>query len=330
MACREVTDIPTLRFQLALLVAILLQGLQSVALSIPASAAEEAIPRHHSLIHRPAVESAALPSTPQGTILQSSGAQPIRIETPIGPPKTAASLPSMPLTHHRTLTRRPAIASTTAPPTSPQALRAAPISNVAAGQVAPGTGNSSKGVTPTPMALVTKSMTAPLSGGTSTGSAAISPTSFFPFSAAAGVRSTASVGGGSSRSLSGSRSALNVLQNSEIAGLLQAPTPMVTTPPSLPPPSPPPQTAPPPSPSTENVTLTWTANRESDLAGYKIYLGTASGLYNFPGSAFVAGKVTSYTIFNLPKGQTYFFAMSAYDNAGNESQLSAEISKSLF
>jgi hypothetical protein len=44
----------------------------------------------------------------------------------------------------------------------------------------------------------------------------------------------------------------------------------------------------------------------------------------------VTGKVTSYTLFNLPKGQTYFFAMSAYNNAGNESQHSAEISKSLF
>jgi fibronectin type 3 domain-containing protein len=78
------------------------------------------------------------------------------------------------------------------------------------------------------------------------------------------------------------------------------------------------------------VTLTWTANREPDIAGYKVYVGTASGTYSFPGSAFVIGKVTSYTVSNLPKGQTYFFAMSAYDNAGNESQLSAEISKSLF
>jgi hypothetical protein len=44
----------------------------------------------------------------------------------------------------------------------------------------------------------------------------------------------------------------------------------------------------------------------------------------------VTGKVTSYTISNLPKGQTYFFATSAYDNAGNESELSAEVSKSLY
>ena len=78
------------------------------------------------------------------------------------------------------------------------------------------------------------------------------------------------------------------------------------------------------------MTLTWTANRESDLAGYKIYVGTASGTYSFPGSAFVIGNVTSYTISDLPKGQTYFFAMSAYDSAGNESPLSAEVSKSIF
>lgn len=74
----------------------------------------------------------------------------------------------------------------------------------------------------------------------------------------------------------------------------------------------------------------WRPNREPDLAGYKVYVGTASGTYSFPGSAFVTGQVTSYTLSNLPKGQTYFFAISAYDNAGNESALSAELSKSLF
>jgi len=78
------------------------------------------------------------------------------------------------------------------------------------------------------------------------------------------------------------------------------------------------------------VILTWTANGESDLAGYKIYIGTASGTYNFLGSPFVAGKVTSYTVAGLPKGQTYVFAISAYDSAGNESGLSAEVSKSLY
>ena len=78
------------------------------------------------------------------------------------------------------------------------------------------------------------------------------------------------------------------------------------------------------------MTLTWSANVESDLAGYKIYVGTKSGTYSFPGSPFVTGKVTSYTISNLPKGQTYYFALSAYDSAGNESPLSAEVSKTLY
>ena len=78
------------------------------------------------------------------------------------------------------------------------------------------------------------------------------------------------------------------------------------------------------------MTLAWTANGEPDLAGYKVYVGTASGTYSFPGSAFVTGKVTNYTVSNLPKGQTYFLAISAYDSAGNESPLSAEVSKSIF
>jgi len=78
------------------------------------------------------------------------------------------------------------------------------------------------------------------------------------------------------------------------------------------------------------VTLTWTANGEPDLAGYKVYVGTASDTYSLPGSPFVAGKVTSYTVSNLPKGQTYYFAISAYDSAGNESALSAEVSKTLY
>jgi hypothetical protein len=78
------------------------------------------------------------------------------------------------------------------------------------------------------------------------------------------------------------------------------------------------------------VTLTWTANGEPDLAGYKVYVGTASGTYNAPESPFVVGKVARYTVSSLPKDQTYFFAISAHDNAGNESALSAEVSKSLY
>ncbi len=321
-----VTDIVTPRFQLAVLAAILFQSLQSVAMPTIISAAEQEMPPRHSLIHRSAVESAALPATSQGTILQPPSAEPPRITSPIGPPKPSVSLPTIPSTHHRTLTKRPAITSTTAPATSAQTLRAALTSVTAAGQVTQTTADPTKATTSTTTAPITKSMAAPLHGVTSTGSAAVAPTAPSPFAGAASVRSAASAGSGSAPSFSGSRSALNLLQNSAIASLLQPSTPVVTTPPSLPPPS----TPPPPSPSPGSVTLTWTANREPDLAGYKVYVGTASGTYSFPGSAFVIGKVTSYTVSNLPMGQTYFFAISAYDSAGNESLLSAEVSKSLF
>lgn len=76
--------------------------------------------------------------------------------------------------------------------------------------------------------------------------------------------------------------------------------------------------------------MSWTVGSEADLAGYKIYVGTSSGNYNYAGSPFTVGKVGTYTINNLPTGQTYFFAISAFDNAGNESPRSAEVSKSIF
>ena len=319
-------DIVTPRFQLAVFAALLCQVLQSVAMPTLVSAAEQGPPPRHSLIHHSAVESAALTATTQGTILQPPSAEPPRITSPIGPPKPSVSLPTMPSTHHRTLTKRPAITSTTAPATSAQTLRGALTSGTAAGQATQTTADPTKGTTLTTTAPITKSMAAPLHGVTSTGSAAVAPTAPSPFAGAASVRSAASAGSGSAPSFSGSRSALNLLQNSAIASLLQPSTPVVTTPPSLPPPS----TPPPPSPSQGSVTLTWTANREPDIAGYKVYVGTASGTYSFPGSAFVIGKVTSYTVSNLPMGQTYFFAISAYNSAGNESLLSAEVSKSLF
>ena len=323
------TDIMTPRFQLAVLAAILFLGLQSVAMPPIISAAEQEMPRRHSLIHHSTVGPAALPATTQEAMLQPPGAEPTRIPSPIGPPKASVSPPTMPLTHHRTLPKRPAIASTTAPTTSSQTLRAAVPSSVSAGQVTQTTADSAKSTNLTPTAPITKSSGPPLPPVISTGSAAVVPPASTPFAGAAGVRPAASAGSGSTPSSSRSRSALNLLQNSKVASLLQPPGTVVITLPSLPPPSAPPS-APPPSLTTASVTLTWTANREADLAGYNVYVGTASGIYDAPGSSFVTGKVTSYTVSNLPKGQTYFFAISAYDSAGNESARSAEVSKSLF
>lgn len=76
-----------------------------------------------------------------------------------------------------------------------------------------------------------------------------------------------------------------------------------------------------------STTLTWTANTESDLAGYKIYSGTQSGVYGTPISV---GTVTSHVLTNLMNGTTYFFTITAYDTAGNESLYSSEQSKSIY
>ncbi len=72
-----------------------------------------------------------------------------------------------------------------------------------------------------------------------------------------------------------------------------------------------------------NATLTWNANSEVDLAGYKVYFGTSSGAY---GPAINIGKQTNYTVTNLGIG-TYYFAVTAYDTSGNESPFSLERSK---
>ena len=76
--------------------------------------------------------------------------------------------------------------------------------------------------------------------------------------------------------------------------------------------------------TTGSAGLSWTANTEPDLAGYKVYIGTQSKLYNPP---ITLGTVTAYTATNLASGKTYYFCISALDNAGNESPCSTEASK---
>jgi hypothetical protein len=70
-------------------------------------------------------------------------------------------------------------------------------------------------------------------------------------------------------------------------------------------------------------TLVWNPNSEPDLAGYKVYQRT--DLTYGPPVA-ILGKVTTYTTPILPSGLTYW-AVTAYDLAGNESAKSAEVSK---
>ena len=77
------------------------------------------------------------------------------------------------------------------------------------------------------------------------------------------------------------------------------------------------------------ATLAWNAGTDSDLAGYKVYRGTASGTYGAPLTT-LPKTTTNYTATGLQNGTTYFFVITAYDTAGNESTYSNEVSKSIF
>jgi hypothetical protein len=64
------------------------------------------------------------------------------------------------------------------------------------------------------------------------------------------------------------------------------------------------------------------------VAGYRVYWGTASGSYGQArGAGLNAGNSATYTVTGLTVGRTYFFAVTAYDAAGNESAFSGEVSK---
>lgn len=71
-----------------------------------------------------------------------------------------------------------------------------------------------------------------------------------------------------------------------------------------------------------SVSLEWDQNSEPNVAGYKLYYGTASGVYS---KTINAGNSTTVTVPDLETGTTYFFAVTAYDGTGSESSPSNEV-----
>src|SRR5688500_1263014 len=74
-----------------------------------------------------------------------------------------------------------------------------------------------------------------------------------------------------------------------------------------------------------SVSVAWDRNSETNIAGYKIYWGESTRQackVQDGGDAFEA------TLINLPSGQTYFCAVTAYNTDGQESPYSAEINLS--
>ena len=71
------------------------------------------------------------------------------------------------------------------------------------------------------------------------------------------------------------------------------------------------------------VALIWEQNLDPNLARYYVYYGSASGQYT---EKINVGNVTNYTLPGLVPGQTYYFVVTASDQAGRESQPSGEVS----
>lgn len=74
------------------------------------------------------------------------------------------------------------------------------------------------------------------------------------------------------------------------------------------------------------VTVSWDANSETDLGGYNIYVGESSTVYT---GVVDVGNATSFSWSNLEVGRTYYFAVTAYDLSGNESDFSDEVNATL-
>lgn len=74
--------------------------------------------------------------------------------------------------------------------------------------------------------------------------------------------------------------------------------------------------------SLQAAALEWTPNPESDIAGYTVYIGSASGSYD---STIDVVGATRATLPSVPLGSTLYLAVSAHNDAGLESPLSTEL-----
>jgi len=68
----------------------------------------------------------------------------------------------------------------------------------------------------------------------------------------------------------------------------------------------------------------------ANLAGYRVYYGTAPGIYGQAlGQGVDAKNVTAFTVTGLKGATKYYFVVTAYDTSNIESGFSNEVSKSI-
>jgi hypothetical protein len=77
-------------------------------------------------------------------------------------------------------------------------------------------------------------------------------------------------------------------------------------------------------PDGNSVDLSWNANSETDLAGYNLYRGLEPGSLSLLQN--ISQPQTSYTDSDISDSKTYYYAVSAVDDDGNESTLSGWVS----
>jgi hypothetical protein len=76
--------------------------------------------------------------------------------------------------------------------------------------------------------------------------------------------------------------------------------------------------------STSNqVSLAWNPGTGQNIAGYRIHLGTTSGVYS---QTIQVGNITTAVVPNLITGTRYYFVVTAYDSSNFESLPSNEVS----
>src|SRR5690348_9371981 len=75
-----------------------------------------------------------------------------------------------------------------------------------------------------------------------------------------------------------------------------------------------------------SVNLAWDPSTGTNVTGYVVYYGQASGIYSI---SVDVGNVTQWTQTGLVAGQQYFFAVLAHDSTGAQSTFSNEITTTI-